>query len=179
MTLPASLWALVAFNVLVGALCRRWPAIALYGAVCAFCNVFRAHLIPLPSDPAILFADAIMFCLPSVVLLHACGVSELRSIQVMKLAPIAMILGYVFGADVRIYGLMLGIGFVQGMAAIRGTRDEIGSANKSMSRWAAVILAVSGVVGLAFLDVWRDVAWTGVAAHAFVCVAYLAYDEQK
>jgi hypothetical protein len=178
MDLPASFWACLALLILTGMLCRRWPLLSLYGATAAFCSVFQAHLDPLPYEPLVVFADSILFVLPTVVLVRACGLSEEASIVVGMFVPLAMGVDEKMGPDIRSTLLVLGIGAAQGFAAVFGVRNELRSDERSTSRWVAVVIAAIGVLGLSFSSIWSDVAWTGTAAHAFACLAYLA-DEKR
>jgi hypothetical protein len=179
MSLPASYWALVGVGVSAGLLCRKWPTLALYAALATFCNVFRAHLIPLPSDPEIAFADAVLFVLPTVALARACGVSELWSIRMIVLAPFAVNVGILYGSDARAKCLVLWVAAAQGASACVGLAEELRHVDRSLERRAATCIAIIGLLGLGFVDVWDDVAWTGVAAHAFACLAYFVHQQPQ
>lgn len=178
MDLPASFWACLAFLILTGMLCRRWPLPALYGATAAFCAVEQAMLRMLPPEMPLLFADALMFVLPTVVLVRACGMSDAMAASVFLFVPCALWAEQNDQAA-RISLLTLGIGTAQGLAAVFGAMDEVLSPNKSLSRWAAVCIAAVGALGIGFSEVWSDVAWTGVAAHAFACLAYLVHERDE
>lgn len=175
--LPASYWTALALSILTGMLCRRWPLLSLHGAVAALCAVGQALVLRLPADPAVLLADSILFVLPSIVLVHACGMSEKLSISVYAIVPFAVVVGETFGSEMRGLLSTIGIGSIQGFAAVFGTNREIRSERKSVERWVAVTLSAVGILGLGFSEIWTDVAWTAAAAHAFACVAYLV-DEQ-
>lgn len=178
MPLPAAYWACLALLILTGMLCRSWPALSLYGATAAFCAVGQALLRFMPSDPLIVFADSVLFVLPTVVLVRACGVSEESAIFIGLIVPLALGVDERIGADIRSTLLVIGVGTVQGFAALRAIRNEARSEARTTSRWVAVCIAAIGVLGLAFCASWIDVAWTSVAAHAFACIVYLA-DEQR
>jgi hypothetical protein len=178
MRIHAAYWACIAFFALTGMLCRRWPLLSLYGALGAFCAVYQVVLALLPYDPLIVLADTILFVLPSVVLARACGASPHRSLSVGLLVPIAMYADREFGYDIRALLLIVGVSCAQGMSALIGIRDEIRTTESIRGRWAAVVVAAVGVLGIGFVQFWPDVAWTGVAAHAFVCIAYLANEER-
>lgn len=159
-------------------LCRRWSFLALYGATAALCAIGQAVLVRLPAVPEILFADSILFVLPSVVLAKACGASDARASSIFLVVPCAMWIGNP-DPHVRSLLLTLGVGAAQGMSALLGMRNEIRERRSSPARWAAICIAIVGVVDLGFVDVWSDIAWTGVTAHAFVCIAYLVDEQRK
>lgn len=179
MTLPLSYWAAIAFCVLLGLLCRRWSGVALYGATAAFCDVFRALVAGLPSETAIIFADSVLFVLPTVPLARACGTEEIDSVAYLVLVPLLIVVGEVAGSDVRASTMIAVVAGIQGWSAVVGFHGEMRSADRSLSRWAATCIASIGLLGVGFADTWNDVAWTGVAAHAFACVAYLLDEHRK
>lgn len=179
MTLPWSWWFLVASCCLMGTVCRRWPKLALCGALAAFCEVFRAHLLPLPVTSEIVFVDAVLFVLPSVALARACGASEVQSASVLHVATVSILSGSMFDGDVRSKLAILGVAFVQGASACVGVSQELQEVDPSLERRAATCIAIIGPLGFGFVHVWSDVAWTGVAAHAFACVAYLVHDHPE
>lgn len=180
MGIPSSEWATIAFCVLVGMLCRRWPRVALYGALSAFCEVVRCHLLPLPSTPETIFADVAAFVLPTVALCDACGVPQRPTVRTLGLVGgIALTVGHFFGPNARGSFLIASIAMVQLGAALVGLYGEMLSTERSLSRWSATCIAIVGIIGVAFVGVWDDVAWAGVATHAFVCLAYLAHEERE
>lgn len=179
MHLPPPFWACIALLTLTGMLCRRWPLLSLYGAVGAFCGVVQAYLIDFPSMPEVVVADSILFALPTVVLVRACGMSDAFSASTLAIVPISFIVGRLFGPDAYAFSMIVGVGAAQGFAAVRGALAETRSPDRSLSRWAAVCIAAIGPLGLGFVHVWSEVAWTGVAAHAFACLAYLVHDEPE
>jgi hypothetical protein len=135
----------------------------------------------LPSDDWIVLADSILFVLPTLPLVVACGWSELRGTIVFALVPIAIGIHLQCGSEARSIALPIMVATVQGAAAISGIaskswkpRIEFGT-----QRWAATCIAAIGLVGIGFSPAWADVAWTGVAAHAFACLAYLAEEQRQ
>jgi hypothetical protein len=171
MPLPATFWACLAARVLVGAGCSRWPAVALYAACAAFCDVFRAVLLVLPDDPVVVFVDVLFFVLPSLVLARACGASELRSSLILLAIPAALLAG-VENPELRQRILPFAVAAAQGASAALGVVMEIRAERPSWERRAAVVLAAVGVFGSKLIDVWADVAAAGTAAYAFVLLAY-------
>lgn len=174
MNIHASFWAYIASLVVMGIVCRRWPSVALFGALSAFGGILQAHLIPLPCDPLVVFADSILFALPTVALVRACGLTDEGSIVFGAIVPLAMGVDERFGSDLRCTLLILGVGAAQGFAGVLGLHAEMKAKKSNLERRAAICLSFVGVLGLLFVDVWHDVAWCGVAAHAFACLAYLA-----
>lgn len=179
MLLPVSYWACLALFIFTGIFCRRWPLLALYGAVSAFCVVGQALLSPLPPEQEVLFADAILFVLPSIVLARACGVSELWSIRVMLIAPFAINVDILYGSTARAKCLILWVATAQSISACVGLAEELRQTDRSLERRAATCIAIVGLLGLGFVDVWDDVAWTGVAAHVFACLAYFVHQKTQ
>lgn len=72
--------------------------------------------------------------------------------------------------------LTFGVVVAQGSSALLGLRDEIRSDKPNLSRRVAVAIAAVGVLGLAFVDAWPDVALTSACAHAFACMVYFLYE---
>lgn len=178
MPLPASYWAAVIVFLLTGMLCRRWPSLALYGASSAFCTVHRGLLLYLPDDPCVFFMDAVYFVLPTMTLVRSCGVNERMSVLSMLLVPVAFVFGESYGNDVRRSLLILGISTMQGMGTIVAFAKEARARSASFDRRIAACIAAIGPLGLAFVADWNDVAWTGVAVHAFACLAYLVHEQE-
>jgi hypothetical protein len=178
MPLPVAFWVCLAARVLFAVLCRRWPGATLYGALAAFCDVLRAILLNLPDDPAVIAADALLFVLPSAVLVRACGASEAWAGRALMLAPAALFVGSAFGDETRRTTLMLGTIAVQGAGLVLGVLTELRAERPSWSRRAIVCLAGASIVGAFFVDRWPDVAFAGCAAYAFVCLAYLTSEKQ-
>lgn len=179
MPIPVSFWALFISASVVAIVCRRWPLLALYAALAVFCNVFRAHLVSLPVASEIVFADAVLFVLPSVALARACGASEARSASALHVATVAILSGSMFDSEVRSKIAILGVAFVQGSSACIGLSQELQEADPSLERRTATCIAIVGLLGLGFTDIWDDVAWTGVAAYAFACLAYFVHEHEK
>lgn len=179
MKIHASFWVYFASLLALGIVCRRWPSVALFGALNAFCTVLQAHLIPLPYDPPIVLADSILFVLPTAALVRACGMSEGMSIVVGMFAPLAMGIDERLGSEARYALLVVGIGATQGFAGTFAMRNEMRSEKPDRERRAAICLSFVGVLGLLFVGIWHDVAWCGSAAHAFVCLAYLAHEKRE
>lgn len=163
----------------MGTVCRHWSKLALCGAVAAFCEVFRAHLLPLPVTSEIVFVDAVLFVLPSVALARACGASEAQSASVLHVATVSILSGSMFDGEVRSKLAILGVAFVQGASACIGLSQELQEVDPSLERRAATCIAIIGLLGLGFTDIWDDVAWTGVAAYAFACLAYLVHEQPE
>ncbi len=178
MHFPASYWTCLAFFALTGMLCRRWPALALHGASCAFCDVFRAMLSHLSYHPLVVLLDALLFVLPTAALVRACGSSDEYAIGIGILVPWAMGADAQFGSEFRSTLLAIGTGAAQGFSAVFGVQRELGVDEPSPERRIAIVVAGMGLFGIAFREVWSDVAWTGAVAHAFACLVYLA-DEQS
>jgi hypothetical protein len=177
MPLPAPFWACLALFLAVGITCRKWPALSLWGAVCAFCAVGQALLRWLPSEHPIVLADSILFVLPSIVLARACGATERRALLVGLVVPVSV--AFDFDPFVRSSMLTFGVALAQGSSALLGLRDEIQSDKPNLSRRIAIAIAAVGVLGIGFVDAWPNVAWTAVAAHAFACFIYLAHENRK
>lgn len=181
MTFPASFWSSLAFLILTAMLCRRWPVLALQAATGAFCLVGQALLLQLPECGPIVFADTVLFVLPTVPLVSACGSSGMRTASVFLIVPLALSAHVYAGSEARAVVLPIAISFVQGMVAISGISNRTWRAVsfEGMQRWAGTCIAAIGPIGIGFAPVWNDVAWTGVAAYAFACLAYLVHEHEK
>lgn len=171
MPLPATFWPLLIARALVALLCPRWPAVALYAALAAVCEVGRAGLLLLPESSLVIVADAAFFVLPSCVLAAACGASRRQAFAAGHIVSAALLAG-ALGPEWRRLVLVAGVTFVQGASMIVGLREEIRPGPPSWERRAAVVLAAIGVLGGRFSRTWPNVAAAGAAAYAFVLCAY-------
>lgn len=179
MHLPTSFWACLFFLILTGLLCRKWPRVALYGAVSALCVIGQVLLRQLPSEPSLLLADALLFVLPSMALASACGMKDRIAVSIPALSLIAIVLCDPKWTDIRQKLLVLGVALAQSLAAVSALSDEICMIDRSLERRAAMCVAFIGLLDLGFVEIWDDVAWTGVAAHAFACLAYFVHQKEQ
>lgn len=181
MTLPASFWTSLAFLILTAMLCRRWSLLALHGATGAFCAALQMALLRLPETSETVFADTVLFMLPTVPLCAAAGLPDMKTAACFVVVPLACFVHVYVGSEARAVFLPLAIAAVQGTIAVHGiaNREWKSKSFAGMQRWGATCVAAIGTIGLGFVPFWSDVAWTGVAANAFVCLAYLANENEQ